>query len=152
MTCYDEAREAIRKSSPQSSVYVGCDSIRYKKNGLWYAKYSTVVVLHMDSKHGCKLFHESVDLPDYGNLKVRLMTEVQFAIAAVEEILPELGKRHLSIHLDLNPDPAHKSNIAVKEALGYVQGQLGITAVIKPGSWAATHAADHVVRHGASGH
>jgi predicted RNase H-related nuclease YkuK (DUF458 family) len=147
MTCYDEAREAIRKSSPQSSVYVGCDSIRYKKNGLWYAKYSTVIVLHMDSNRGCKLFHETVDLPDYGNLKVRLMTEVQFAIAAVEEILPELGKRHLEIHLDLNPNPAHKSNVAVKEALGYVQGQLGITAHIKPASWAATHAADHVVRH-----
>jgi predicted RNase H-related nuclease YkuK (DUF458 family) len=147
MTCYDEAREAIRKSSPQSSVYVGCDSIRYKKNGLWYAKYSTVVVLHMDSKHGCQLFHETVDLPDYGNLKQRLMTEVQFATNAVLEILPELGKRHLEIHLDLNPNPVHKSNIAVKEALGYVQGQLGITAHIKPASWAATHAADHVVRH-----
>lgn len=147
MTCYDEARAAIRKSSPQSSVYVGCDSIRYKKNSLWYAKYSTVIVLHMDSKHGCKLFHETVDLPDYGNLNQRLMTEVQFAIAAVEEILPELGKRHLEIHLDLNPNPAHRSNIAVKEALGYVQGQLGITAHIKPSSWAATHAADHVVRH-----
>lgn len=147
MTCYDEARAAIRKSSPQSSVYVGCDSIRYKKNGLWYAKYSTVIVLHMDSNRGCKLFHETVDLPDYGNLKVRLMTEVQFAIAAVEEILPDLGKRHLEIHLDLNPNPAHKSNVAVKEAMGYVQGQLGITAHIKPASWAATHAADHVVRH-----
>jgi predicted RNase H-related nuclease YkuK (DUF458 family) len=40
----------------------------------------------------------------------------------------------------------YKSNVAVKEALGYVKGTLGIDAKIKPDSFAATHAADHVVR------
>lgn len=144
---YDKVRQAILDSSLQSSVYVGCDSIRFKKHGKWYAKYSTVVALHVDSNRGCKLFHETVDLLDYGNIKQRLMTEVTFAIAAVEEILPVVGSRKLSIHLDLNPNPEHKSNVAVKEALGYVRGQLGIEAVIKPDAWAASHCADHVVRH-----
>jgi predicted RNase H-related nuclease YkuK (DUF458 family) len=144
---YDKVRQAILDSSPQSSVYVGCDSIRFKKRDKWYAKYSTVVVLHVDSNRGCKLFHETVNLPDYGNIKQRLMTEVTFAIAAVEEILSVVGTRKLSIHLDLNPNPEHKSNVAVKEALGYVRGQLGIDAVIKPNAWAATHCADHLVRH-----
>ena len=144
---YDKVRQAILDSSPQSSVYVGCDSIRFKKRDKWYAKYSTVVVLHVDSNRGCKLFHETVNLPDYGNIKQRLMTEVTFAIAAVEEILSVVGTRKLSIHLDLNPNPEHKSNVAVKEALGYVRGQLGIDAVIKPDAWAATHCADHLARH-----
>jgi predicted RNase H-related nuclease YkuK (DUF458 family) len=143
---YEEAKQAIIDSSLQSSVYVGCDSIRYKKKDKWYAKYSTVVILHMDSKKGCRLFHESIDLPDYGNLKQRLMTEVQLAVAAASEIIDVIGDRHMEIHLDLNPSPNHKSNIAVKEAIGWVRGSFGFDPMIKPESFAATHAADHAVR------
>ena len=144
---YDKVRQAILESSPQSSVYIGCDSIRYKKKGQWFAKYSTVVILHMDSKKGCKLFHESVDMPDYGNLKQRLLTEVQLAVTAATEVIDVLGSRHMEVHLDINPDPKHKSNVAVKEALGWVKGSLGLDAKVKPASFAATHAADHAVRH-----
>lgn len=143
----EQAKQAIIDSSPQSSVYIGCDSIRFKKNKQWYAKYSTVVIVHMDSKKGCKLFHESVDMPDYGNLKQRLLTEVQMAVAAATEIVDVLGNRHMEIHLDINPNPKHKSSVAVKEALGWVKGSLGLDAKIKPSSFAATHAADHAVRH-----
>jgi predicted RNase H-related nuclease YkuK (DUF458 family) len=143
---YEEAKQAIIDSSPQSSVYIGCDSIRYKKKNQWYAKYSTVVILHMDSKKGCRLFHESIDMPDYGNLKQRLMTEVQLAVATASEIIEVIGERHMEIHLDLNPSPNHKSNVAVKEAIGWVRGSFGFDPMIKPESFAATHAADHAVR------
>lgn len=143
---YDEAKKAIVTSSQDSSVYVGTDSIRFKKKGQWHAKYSTVIIVHMDSKHGCKVFHESVDMPDYGNLKQRLLTEVQLAVTAATEILDVLGDRHMEVHLDINPNPKHKSSVAVKEALGWVKGSLGLDAVIKPNGFAATHAADHVVR------
>lgn len=143
----EEAKQAILDSSKESSVYIGCDSIRFKKNKIWYAKYSTVIIVHMDSKKGCRLFHESVDLPDYGNLKQRLLTEVQYAVATATEIIEVLGERHMEIHLDINPDPKHKSSVAVKEALGWVKGSLNMDAKIKPSSFAATHAADHAVRH-----
>jgi len=137
----DDAKAAILESSQNSSVYIGADSIRHKKNGQWYAKYSTVIVVHMDSKRGCKLFHNSVDMPDYGNLRQRLLNEVMYAIEAATEIIDHLGDRHLEIHLDVNPDPKHKSSV------GYVKGTLGLDAKIKPASFAATHAADHAVRH-----
>lgn len=143
----EEAKQAILSSSKESSVYIGCDSIRFRKNKMWYAKYSTVIIVHMDSKHGCKLFHSSVDMPDYGNLKQRLLTEVQMAVTTATEIIDVLGDRHMEIHLDINPNPQHKSSVAVKEALGWVKGSLGIDAKIKPSSFAATHAADHAVRH-----
>jgi predicted RNase H-related nuclease YkuK (DUF458 family) len=143
----EEAKQAILDSSQESSVYIGCDSIRFRKNNTWYAKYSTVVIVHMDSKKGCRLFHESVDMPDYGNLKQRLLTEVHYAVATATEIIEVLGNRHMEIHLDINPDPKHKSNVAVKEALGWVKGSLNMDAKIKPASFAATHAADHAVRH-----
>jgi predicted RNase H-related nuclease YkuK (DUF458 family) len=143
---FEDAKRAISSSSPSSSVYIGADSIRYRKNNQWWAKYSTVIVLHIDSKHGCKLFHRSVDMLDYGSLKQRLLTEVMYAIEAASEVIEEVGNRHLEIHIDVNPSPKHKSSIAVKEALGYVKGSLGLDAVIKPASWAASHAADHLVR------
>ena len=144
---YEEARKAILESSPDSSVYIGCDSIRFKKNKMWYAKYSTVIIVHMDSKRGCKLFHESVDMPDFGNLKQRLLNEVQMAVLAATSIIDVLGDRHMEVHLDINPNPKHKSSIAIKEALGWVKGSLGLDAKVKPASFAATHAADHAVRH-----
>lgn len=143
----EEAKQAILDSSPESSVYIGCDSIRFKKNKMWYAKYSTVIIVHMDSKRGCKLFHESVDMPDFGNLKQRLLNEVQMAVNTATEILDVLGDRHMELHLDINPNPKHKSSIAIKEALGWVKGSLGLDAKVKPASFAATHAADHAVRH-----
>ena len=143
----EEAKKAIINSTPQSSVYIGCDSIRFRKNKQWYAKYSTVVILHMDTKKGGRIFHSSVDMPDYGNLKQRLLMEVQLAVTTATEIVDVIGDRHFEIHLDINPNQNHKSSVAVKEALGWVKGSLGMDAKIKPHSFAATHAADHVVRH-----
>jgi predicted RNase H-related nuclease YkuK (DUF458 family) len=75
------------------------------------------------------------------------MTEVNYAIAAATEIIEVLDGRHMEIHLDINPNPKHKSSVAVKEALGWVKGTLGLDAIVKPHSFAASHAADHVVRH-----
>ena len=143
----EEAKKAIIASSQQSSVYIGCDSIRFRKNKQWYAKYSTVVIVHMDTKKGGRIFRSSVDMPDYGNLKQRLLMEVQLAVSTATEIVDVIGDRHFEIHLDINPNPNHKSSVAVKEALGWVKGSLGMDAKIKPHSFAATHAADHVVRH-----
>lgn len=148
MSFIDDAREAIKASSAESSIYIGCDSIRFKKHGLWHAKYSTVVIVHMDSKKGCKLFHASEILPDYGVIKQRMLNEVMFAVNAATELIDDIGDRHFEIHIDINPNPKHKSNVAVKEALGYVKGNLGIDAKIKPHAFAAMHAADHLVRMG----
>jgi uncharacterized protein len=146
---WEEAKKAIAASSADSSVYIGCDSIRYRQNGHWMAKYSTVVIVHMDSRHGCKIFYNSEAIRDYGQgvegLRQRLLTEVGYAVAAASDILDVLDGRPLEVHLDLNPDPKHKSNVAVKEAVGWVLG-MGMTPVIKPDGWAATHAADHCVR------
>ncbi len=143
---FEEAKLAIEESSAESSVYVGADSIRYKKNDRWYAKYSVVVILHMNSKNGCRVWHQTYDLDDYGNLKQRLLNEAGYAIQAAAEIIDVVGDRNFQVHLDLNPSPKHKSNIAVKEALSYVKGSLGIDALIKPHSFAATHCGDHAVR------
>lgn len=151
---WNDAREAIAKSSQGSSVYIGCDSqVEYKRDPktgkkVRYADYATVVILHMDSRHGCKIFHDHVREVDYGsnkNLVPRLMMEVNKSIEAYEAIKDVLGDRYHEIHLDVNSDPIHASNAVTAQAIGWVKG-LGLEARIKPEAFAASRAADQCVR------
>jgi hypothetical protein len=148
MSNYDEAIESIKASSNESSIYIGCDSQKYSigKNR-FKARYTTVIVIHKDSKHGCQIFHNSIEMEDFGSLKQRLLNEVAYAVEAASAVIDYVGDRNLEIHLDINSDPKHKSQIAMKEAIGYVQGMFGFSPKIKPESWAATHCADHAVRY-----
>ena len=143
---WDKAIEAIIESSKDSSVYVGCDSVCFKKNGVWYARYATVVILHHATRHGASIYHDVQVLPDFRNIKTRMMNEVMFATNAALEIVDFLEGRHMEIHLDINPNPKHKSNVAMKEAMGYVLGNTGIQPMLKPDAWAASHASDHCAR------
>lgn len=152
-TKYDKAIEAIRASSKVSSIYVGSDSQVYskkdKKTGRRWkeAKYSTVIILHHDSCRGAGIvFKETVTLPDYGNLRQRLMTEVSYAIDAALAVKDIVGDRNFEVHVDINPSEKHASSVAVKEAIGYVTGQLGFNPKVKPDAFAASHCSDHVVK------
>lgn len=147
----EDATKAIKESSLTSSVYIGCDSKRFRKHGRWFARYVTVIIIHKDSSKGCVLFHDTNVLDDYSttsNPKMRLINEVMFAVNAAHEVMPVIGDRHFELHVDVNPNPKYKSSVAVKEAMGYVYGTLGIEAKIKPDAFAAMHAADHLVRLG----
>jgi predicted RNase H-related nuclease YkuK (DUF458 family) len=143
---YTEVIEAIQDSSVTSAVYVGSDSMVKKVKGRRFANYCTVVIIHKDSCHGGKIFYFRDRLEDYGNVRQRMLQEAGFAIEVAQNILDAVGDRKLEVHLDLNADPMHKSNVAVKEAVGWVQGVLGVPARIKPDAFAASYAADHVVR------
>lgn len=148
-TWIDQAKEAILSSSAESSVYVGCDSKRFKRKGIWYARYMTVIIVHRDSSRGCQLFYDAQVLQDWSpdkSPKQRLLNEVMFCVNAALEVRETIGNRHYEVHLDINPNQKYKSYVAVKEACGYVMGNLGIEAKIKPHAFAAMHAADHLVR------
>ena len=148
----DKAIAAIKASSPTSSVYVGCDSVRFAKKVKGrtqrFARYATVVVLHMDSSKGCKLFYKEDILPDYGkkteSLVSRLIQEATFAIEATQAIAPVLGDRHFEVHLDINAHEEHASNKAASQACGYVLGTTGYKPMIKPEAFAAMFAADRI--------
>lgn len=142
----EEAKAAIAASSPESCVYLGTDSIRYRTKGQWMARYTTVVILHIDGGKGCKLFENTVTMPDYGNVKQRMLNEVAFTVQHGSEIVDYIGDRKFEIHIDVNPDPRHKSNAALSEARGYIIGTFGFEPKFKPDSLAATHGADHLVR------
>lgn len=140
---WEKAREAILQSSSNSAIYIGCDSRRIPSKNK--AIFSTVIVLHVDSNKGCKLFHTRQVMKDFGSLRNRLLTEVQLALEAFYAIEDVVGNRKLEVHLDVNPDQKYASNVVTAEALGWVRS-LGLEAKVKPYSFAATTAADHLVK------
>lgn len=150
MNDWTDAIEEIKNAPAGSGVYVGCDSVRKKRNGRWTADYSTVVVVHKGPKNGCRVFCHNQTLDDHGVLKVRLLNEVSFALEAamaVSDVIEAMKSNidTFEVHLDINPNEKHKSSVAFKEAMGYVNGS-GFTAVAKPDSWAASHVGDHWAR------
>lgn len=133
----------IKETTPETAVYVGCDSARFfNKDRVRMVAYVTVVVIHFDGNRGAKVFKQVDIQRDYGSLHTRLMNEVYYATNLAYELIEVVGERPFEIHLDINPNPRHKSSIAVKEAIGYVKGMLGIDAKLKPDSFAALAVAD----------
>ena len=41
---------------PDTKVYIGADSERFQIDGEWFADYIVAVVVHIDGRHGCKIF------------------------------------------------------------------------------------------------
>lgn len=142
----EEVKKAIRSSSSSTRIYLGCDS---KVNRKKHIKFCTVVILHIDGKHGGKMFSRVETEPFYGKPsvpKMRLLQEVQKVVELGLEIQESIGDRHFEVHLDLNTDPKYKSQGAAQEACGYVLGSLGIDAKLKPEAFAASTAADTLVQ------
>lgn len=130
-----------------TKIYIGTDSVRFKKNGRWFAKYASVCVVHMNGKNGCKVFkHQSVE-PDYDVKKnrpaLRLMNEVMKSCELYLQLIAFIDGFDCSIHLDINPDPMHGSSCVATQAAGYVLGVTGVEPCLKPDSFAASFAGDH---------
>jgi len=134
----------------EGTVYLGCDSQKYKKGKTWYARYTTVVVVHIDDSKGCKVFGFTDSERDFDKNsdkpRMRLMNEVYKVSALYLELAEELEDRNIEIHLDINPDHVHNSNIVFKQATGYILGMTGIEPKVKPEAFAASYAADAGVR------
>jgi len=134
--------EEIGDSSLETKVYVGCDSILRRADKGFKATYATVVVIHKDGCRGCQVYGEIVTQPFYGSLKERMFNEAMLAADLAIKIKPHMGGRVLEVHLDINTNPDHASNVAIKEAAGYVRGLVGIEPKFKPNAPVASGCAD----------
>lgn len=142
----DEVKRYIASSTIESKIYLGGDSERLLNNGVWYADYATVVVIHLDGKHGCKIFGEVTRERDYDQRlnkpSLRLMTEVTKVAQLYFQLVDAIGNRSCEIHLDLNPNERYGSSCVVSQAIGYIMGTCNMRPIVKPNSFAATIAAD----------
>lgn len=132
-----------------TKVYLGCDSVRFRKHGRNYARYATVAIIHMNGKNGCRIFSNISYEPDFdvkkNRPKIRMMNEVSKVCTLYNQLIPFIDEYDVEIHLDINQNPKHGSNCAASEAAGYVLGMTGVEPKLKPESWAASFGADGIV-------
>jgi len=146
-----EVKSFLANTSPESSVYLGADSMRIKKNRQWFALYSMVLVIHIDSKHGCKIFGYNILEQDFEKNPARPMMRMMNETYKVVELYQQfeydlIDMANIEIHLNINPSKDHGSNCAVKAASGYVLGTCGMQPILKPDAFCASYCADRFVR------
>ena len=141
-----ELKTFIDEQSPETKIYLGCDSERVNIRGTWFADYAAVVVVHIDGKHGCRIFGEVTRERDYDQRKnkpaLRLMNEVYKVSALFQKLADVLEDRDVEVHLDLNPDELYGSNCVIAQAIGYIKGTCNVVPMVKPDAWAASFGAD----------
>ena len=143
-----EVQQFVKSQSPETKVYIGGDSERMMIDGVWYADYTLVVVVHINGKNGCKIFGEVIRERDYDQRKdrprMRLMNEVM-KIAELYLKLDEITDEYeVEVHLDINPNELHGSSCVINEAVGYIKGMCNVVPMVKPNAWAASYAADRL--------
>ncbi len=136
----------IRTQTPETKIYLGCDSERVKINGAWHADYVLAIVVHINGNNGCKLFGEVQRERDYdskpGKPAMRLMTEVYKVSELYLQLAEVLDGRDVEVHLDINPNEMHGSSCVISQAVGYIKGTCNVIPFVKPEAFAASYAAD----------
>ena len=122
------------------AVHIGTDSLQTGR----FTQFVTVIAVLTPYKGGRAAYSREV-VPRINSLRERLLKETWRSVEIGIELHPVVPG-NLTIHVDANPIIKHASSKYVQELVGMVVGN-GFKALIKPDSWAATHCADHVVRH-----
>lgn len=142
----EEVKAFIDAQTPETKVYLGVDSERFKMNGVWYADYITAIVVHINGNNGCKIFGEVQRERDYDQKKskprYRLMNEVYKVSELYLKLADVLDGREVEVHLDINPNEMHGSSCVINEAVGYIRGTCNVIPLVKPNAFAASYAAD----------
>jgi predicted RNase H-related nuclease YkuK (DUF458 family) len=146
----DKVKNFILDQGPDTKVYLGADSERIRIDGVWYADYALAVVVHIDGRHGCKIFGYVEREIDYDHKKskpaMRLMSEVYKVSELFQTLADVLEDRHVEVHLDLNKSDLHGSSCVVNQAIGYIKGTCNMTPMVKPDAPAASFCADRLKR------
>ena len=144
----EEIKTFIDAQSPETKIYIGCDSERFRFKGLWHAHYTLVVVVHIDGNHGCKIFGEVQTEKDYDQKAskptFRLMNEVFKISELYLKLADVIADREFEVHLDINPKEEHNSSVVLSQAVGYIKGTCNVTPLVKPNAFAASYAADRL--------
>ena len=142
----DEVKQFISEQSAETKIYIGCDSERIRINDVWYADYILAIVVHIDGKHGCKLFGEVQRERDYDQKvsrpRFRLMNEAYKLSEMYLKLADVLIDKEVQVHLDINPNEMHGSSCVINEAVGYIRGTCNVVPMVKPNAFAASYAAD----------
>lgn len=108
-------------------------------------EFATAIVFLRQGKGGFAFVNKYASEHTF-SIKERMIQEVSDSVCFAYKICPILDKYNteLEVHADINTDPNFKSNVAFKEAMGYILG-MGYTFKAKPDAFASTYCAGKVV-------
>ncbi len=109
-------------------------------------EFATAIVFLREGKGGfIYLSTYKTDVPY--TIKERMIKEVSDSIEIAYMLCPLFDRYNveMEVHADINSDPQFKSNVAFKEAMGYIMG-MGYTFRAKPDAFASTYCANKVVK------
>ena len=132
--------ERERDAGHRLKVCIGTDSqVRGKS-----VEFATVIVFLREKKGGFMFIanyksRQRVTLRERMILEVGRSVEISYHLC---NLLDEFGVE-LEVHADINTDPHFQSNVALKEAMGYILG-MGFVFKAKPDAFASSSCADKV--------
>jgi predicted RNase H-related nuclease YkuK (DUF458 family) len=122
-------------------ICIGSDS--QVRNGV--VEFATVIVFLREKKGGFMFISNARENSKMG-LRERMIMEVAKSIEVAYGLCDLLDQHDvaLEVHADINTDPHFQSNVALKEAMGYILG-MGFVFKAKPDAFASSSCADKVV-------
>lgn len=108
-------------------------------------EFATVIVFIREKKGGFMYIKNSKTNKPMG-LRERMIIEVGKSVETAYMLCDILDQYSvpLEVHADINTDPHFRSNVAFKEAMGYIMG-MGFVFKAKPEAFASSSCADKVV-------
>jgi predicted RNase H-related nuclease YkuK (DUF458 family) len=105
-----------------------------------------VVVVFLREKKGGFMFFSTQKVFTPMTIKERMIHEVTMSVQLAYELCPVLDRNRveLEVHADINTDPNFKSNVAFRDAMGYILG-MGYVFKAKPHAFASSYCADRLV-------
>ncbi|MEZ5044929.1 MAG: ribonuclease H-like YkuK family protein [Saprospiraceae bacterium] len=140
----DAVEEAIvreKKNGFKLKVCIGSDS--QVKAGV--TEFATVIVFLREKKGGFMFISNSRTTKKM-SLRERMISEVARSVEIAYALcdLLDAHEVELEVHADINTDPHFQSNLALKEAMGYILG-MGFVFKAKPDAFASSSCADKMV-------
>jgi len=139
----DAVRDTLvreKEAGHRLKVCIGTDSqVRGKTT-----EFATVIVFLREKKGGF-MFIANYKTEQQMSIRERMIMEVGRSVEiayALCNLLDE-HKVELEVHADINTDPSFESNVALKEAMGYILG-MGFVFKAKPDAFASSACADKV--------
>ncbi len=140
----DAVRQTIIEEQAKGNrikICIGSDS--QERSGSY--EFATVIVFLREKKGGFmyirnERIHQTMSLKERMIVEVSKSVEVAYALCDIMDTYDV----ELEVHADINTDPSFKSNIALKEAMGYILS-MGFIFKAKPNAFASSSCADKVV-------
>lgn len=143
-----EIKEVVRQTiidetarGNKLKVCIGSDSL--DRSGV--VEFATVIVFLREKKGGF-MFISNEKMRKKMSLRERMIQEVAKAVEVAYSLCDLLDEYNveLEVHADINTDPSFKSNVALKEAMGYIVS-MGFVFKAKPEAFASSSCADKVI-------